>query len=91
MPAAPSGFCGQKAPPPTSADVRLDCFARDLGDGDVAARRFVTQSSVDVTLDSASLFSPQLGMAVISDATTSGKVAGSPFSSHQVTSLRSHP
>jgi hypothetical protein len=51
----------------------------------------VAQSSVDVTLDTTSLFSPVLGMAVSSDSTTSGKVAGSPFSSHQVTSLRSHP
>jgi hypothetical protein len=30
-------------------------------------------------------------MAVTSDSTTSGKVAGSTFKSHQVTSLRSHP
>src|SRR5437879_4032295 len=52
---------------------------------------YVAQSSVDVTLDTTSLFSPALGMAVSSDSTTSGKVAGSPFSSHQVTSLRSHP
>jgi hypothetical protein len=52
---------------------------------------YVAQSSIDVTLDTTSLFSPVLGMAVSSDATTSGKVAGSPFSSHQVTSLRSHP
>src|SRR5438067_10179997 len=52
---------------------------------------YVAQSSVDATVDATSLFSPQLGMAVISDATTSGKVAGSPFSSHQVTSLKSHP
>jgi hypothetical protein len=52
---------------------------------------YVAQSSVDVTLDTTSLFSPVLGMAVTSDAMTSGKVAGSPFSSHQVTSLRSHP
>jgi hypothetical protein len=52
---------------------------------------YVAQSSVDVTLDTTSLFSPVLGMAVSSDSTTSGKVAGSPFSSHQVTSLRSHP
>jgi len=52
---------------------------------------YVAQSSVDVTLDTTSLFSPALGMALSSDSTTSGKVAGSPFSSHQVTSLRSHP
>ena len=52
---------------------------------------YVAQSSVDVTLDTTSLFSPALGMAVSSDSTTSGKVAGSPFSSHQVTALRSHP
>jgi hypothetical protein len=55
------------------------------------AVHYVAQSSVDVTLDTTSLFSPELGMAVTADATTSGKVAGSPFSSHQVTSLRSHP
>ena len=52
---------------------------------------YVAQSSVDATVDATSLFSPQLGMAVTSDSTTSGKVAGSPFSSHQVTSLKSHP
>jgi hypothetical protein len=52
---------------------------------------YVAQSSVDATLDTTSLFSPELGVAVTSDATTSGKVAGSPFKSHQVTSLRSHP
>ncbi|MFN2592105.1 MAG: hypothetical protein ABR532_04635 [Candidatus Dormibacteria bacterium] len=52
---------------------------------------YVAQSSVDVTLDTTSLFSPQLGMAVTADAATSGKVAGSPFSSHQVTTLKSHP
>ena len=52
---------------------------------------YVAQSSVDVTLDTMSLFSPQLGVAVTSDSTTSGKVAGSPFSSHQITSLKSHP
>ena len=56
-----------------------------------SAVHYVAQSSVDVTLDTTSLISPVLGMAVSSDATTSGKVAGSPFSSHQVTSLRSHP
>jgi hypothetical protein len=52
---------------------------------------YVAQSSVDTTLDTTSLVSPELGVAVTSDSTTSGKVAGSPFSSHQVTSLRSHP
>ena len=52
---------------------------------------YVAQSSVDATVDATSLFSPQLGVAVTSDSTTSGKVAGSPFSSHQVTSLKSHP
>ena len=52
---------------------------------------YVAQSSVDVTLDTTSLFSPALGMAVTADATTSGKVAGSPFSSHQITTLKSHP
>ena len=52
---------------------------------------YVAQSSVDATLDTTSLFSPQLGVAVTSDSTTFGKVAGSPFSSHQVTSLKSHP
>jgi hypothetical protein len=52
---------------------------------------YVAQSSVDATLDTTSLVSPELGTAVTSDSTTSGKVAGSPFTSHQVTSLRSHP
>ncbi|MEA2588607.1 MAG: hypothetical protein QOH66_1534 [Actinomycetota bacterium] len=52
---------------------------------------YVAQSSVDATLDTTSLVSPELGTAVTSDSTTSGKVAGSAFKSHQVTSLRSHP
>jgi hypothetical protein len=52
---------------------------------------YVAQSSVDATVDATSLLSPELGMAVTSDSTTSGKVAGSTFKSHQVTSLRSHP
>jgi hypothetical protein len=52
---------------------------------------YVAQSSVDATLDTTSLVSPDLGMAVTSDSTISGKVAGSPFKSHQVTSLKSHP
>jgi hypothetical protein len=52
---------------------------------------YVAQSSVDATIDTTSLVSPELGTAVTSDSTTSGKVAGSAFKSHQVTSLRSHP
>jgi hypothetical protein len=52
---------------------------------------YVAQSSVDVTSDTTSLFSPELGTAVTSDATTSGKVAGQAFGAHQVTALTSHP
>jgi hypothetical protein len=52
---------------------------------------YVAQSSVDATIETTSLVSPELGTAVTSDSTTSGKVAGSAFKSHQVTSLRSHP
>jgi hypothetical protein len=52
---------------------------------------YVAQSSVDTTVDATSLLSPELGVALTSDSTTSGKVAGSPFKSHQVTSLRTHP
>ncbi len=55
------------------------------------AVHYVAQSSVDATLDTTSLFSPELGTVVTSDSTTTGKVAGSPFTSHQVTSLKSHP
>ena len=49
---------------------------------------YVAQSSVDATMDTTSLFSPELGTVVTSDSTTSGKVAGSAFNSHQITSLR---
>jgi hypothetical protein len=52
---------------------------------------YVAQSSLDATVDSTTLLSPELGTVLSSDSTTSGKVAGSPFKSHQVTSLRSHP
>jgi hypothetical protein len=52
---------------------------------------YVAQSSLDVTIDATSLVAPELGTAVTADATTTGKVAGAPFSSHQVTSLKSHP
>jgi hypothetical protein len=52
---------------------------------------FVAQSSVDATSDSTSLVSPELGTAVTSDSTTSGTVAGSSFTTHQVTTLKSHP
>jgi hypothetical protein len=52
---------------------------------------YVAQSSVDATMDTTSLFSPDLGTIVTGDSTTSGKVAGSAFNSHQVTVLRSHP
>src|SRR5712692_5823876 len=55
------------------------------------AVHYVAQSSVDATLDTTSLFSPELGTVVTSDSATTGKVAGSPFTSHQVTSLKSHP
>lgn len=52
---------------------------------------YVAQSSVDVTTDSTSLVSPELGTAVTGDATSSGTVTGSSFSIHQVTTLASHP
>jgi len=52
---------------------------------------YAAQSSVDVTTDTTSLFSPELGTAVTAHATTSRKVAGQAFSAHQVTRLTSHP
>lgn len=52
---------------------------------------FVAQSSADVTADSTSLFSSQLGTLVTSDSTTKGTVAGSAFTTHQVTTLQSRP
>jgi hypothetical protein len=52
---------------------------------------YVAQSSVDATADTTSLISPELGTIVTSDSTTSGKVAGSTFNSHQITSLKTHP
>lgn len=52
---------------------------------------YVAQSTVDATVDTTSLFSPELGTVVTSDTATRGMVAGSPFASHQVTTLTSHP
>ena len=52
---------------------------------------YLAQSSVDATNDSTTLFSPELGTVVTSDATSSGKVAGSAFTTHQITTLASHP
>jgi hypothetical protein len=52
---------------------------------------YVAQSSIDVTINSTSLVSAKIGTAVTSDTTTSGTVAGQPFSSHQVTALTSYP
>lgn len=52
---------------------------------------YVAQSSVDATVDTTSMFSPDLGTVITSDTTTKGTVAGSAFSSHQVTTLTSHP
>jgi len=52
---------------------------------------YVAQSSVDATVDTTSLFSPDLGTVVTSDTTTKGMVAGSQFASHQVTTMTSHP
>lgn len=52
---------------------------------------YVAQASVDATMDSTTLFSPDLGAIITSDSTTSGNVAGSTFTNHQVTKLNSHP
>jgi hypothetical protein len=52
---------------------------------------YVAQSTVDVTVDSTVLFSPVLGTVVTSDTTTSGKISGNSFTSHQVTRLTGHP
>lgn len=52
---------------------------------------YKAQSSVDVTVTSDTTFAPSLGTVVTSDSTTTGTVAGSPFTNHQVTTLLSAP
>lgn len=52
---------------------------------------YQAQSSINVTVTSTVLFSAAAGVPIMSDTSTSGTVAGQPFSDHQVATLTSIP
>src|SRR5579872_5465238 len=52
---------------------------------------YQAQSSVNVTVTSTVLFSAKAGVPITSDTTSTGTVAGAPFSDHQVATLTSLP
>lgn len=50
-----------------------------------------TAQSLSATMDNTATYSPTLGTVITSDGTTNGSAGGYSFSTHQVTTLTSHP